>query len=171
MYDVKFCPQCGTRMEEREAFGRLRPVCPNCGLIFFRDLKVAVGALITNGSDHVLLVRRAVRPEKGKWALPAGYMEYEEEPIQALKREVAEETGLDVDPLRVLDVFPLHNPYARGVVIVYEARVRGPVPDVVNPEDDVDEARWFAREEIPWEELAFESTRTILRRWSENLVS
>lgn len=167
MYDVNFCPQCGTRMEQKEVFNRVRPVCPACGLIFFRDLKVAVGALITNGHDRVLLVRRAVRPEKGKWALPAGYMEYDEEPIQALRREVAEETGLEVEPTRVLDVFPLHNPYARGVIVVYEARVRGPVPDVVNPEDDVDAARWFTREEIPWESLAFESTRSILERWSK----
>lgn len=167
MYDVKFCPQCGTRMEEKEAFGRARPVCPNCGLIFFRDLKVAVGALITNGRDRVLLVRRAVRPEKGKWALPAGYMEYEEEPIQALRREVAEETGLDVEPQRVLDVFPLHNPYARGVIVIYAAHVRGPVPETLAPDDDVDAVRWFTQDEIPWESLAFESTRRVLKRWVE----
>ncbi len=161
-----YCPRCGARLHDRHVFGRMRRVCPACGFIFFRDHKVAVGAFIHH-RDRVLLVRRAVDPEKGKWALPAGYMEYDEEPIPALYREVAEETGLSVRVTRLLDVFPLRTPHARGVIIMYEAVPEGPVPEHPPAADDVDAVRWFRREAIPWTELAFESTRHILRRWRE----
>ena len=163
---ANYCPRCGARLVDREAFGRVRRVCPVCGFIFFRDHKVAVGALVEH-EGRVLLVRRAVDPEKGKWALPAGYMEYDEEPMAALRREIGEETGLAVTITRLLDVFPLRTPHARGVIIIYAARPVPPVPDVVSAADDIDLARWFAPGDIPWEDLAFESTRVILRRWWE----
>ncbi len=168
-YEANYCPQCGTPLEDREAFGRVRRACPSCGLIFFRDLKVAVGALIRD-RDRVLLVRRAIRPEKGKWALPAGYMEYDEEPRDAVRREVREEVGLEVEIREVLDVFPLHNPYARGVIIVYAAFPAGAVPATLTAEDDVDLVRWFNAENIPWDDLAFESTRRILERWRDGVL-
>ncbi len=168
-YEANFCPQCATPLVDREVFGRVRRVCPACGVILFRDPKVAVGGLVLH-QDHALLVRRAVHPEKGKWALPAGYMEYDEEPIPALKREIREETGLQVRVLRLLDVFPLHNPFARGVIIVYQAEPEPPVPDTLQGEDDIDLARWFLPSEVPWDMLAFESTRIILRRWTEGAL-
>ena len=168
-YEANYCPQCGTPLVDREAYGRIRRVCPSCGLVFFRDLKVAVGALVRQ-DNQVLLVRRAVHPEKGKWALPAGYMEYDEEPRSAAQREIREETGLDVTIGPVLDVFPLHNPYVRGVIIVYDARPMGSPPDRLTADDDVDIARWFQVEEIPWDALAFESTRAILERWRKGEI-
>ena len=167
VYPFTYCPRCGQPTQERTLFGRTRRVCPHCHLVFFHDLKVAVGALITNG-NRVLLVRRAVNPERGKWALPAGYMEHDEAPLTALRREVAEETGLDITVTRLLDVFPLTNPDARGVIIMYQARPVGEVPEHPSAADDIDAARWFAPEEIRWQDLAFESTRSILRRWCEN---
>lgn len=168
-YSVNYCPRCGNLMEDRMVFGRMRRACPRCNLVFFRDLKVAVGALITCGQE-VLLVRRAVDPERGKWALPAGYMEYEEEPVPALQREVKEETGLVITVTRLLDVFPLTNPYARGVIIVYEARPLGEKPEGMEAADDVSEVRWFLPQEIEWDMLAFESTRAVLRQWVEGTL-
>ncbi len=157
---MNFCPRCGHLLEDREAFGRVRRVCPACGFVFFRDHKVAVGALIER-DGRVLLVRRAVTPRMGMWALPAGYMDYDETPRVALRREVKEETGLDVAVGDVLDVFPLDNPDARGVIILYWARADAGEPHAA---DDVSDVRWFTPDELP-SELAFESTRQALALW------
>lgn len=167
-FEARYCPVCGTPLVDKEAFGRIRRVCPACGFIFFREPKVAVGALVLH-QDRVLLVRRAVDPERGKWALPAGYMDYDEEPIPALQREVAEETGLHVRVRRLLDVFPIHTEYARGVILVYEAEPTQ-ASQPLKAGDDSDQARWFGKEDIPWKDLAFESTREILKRWVEGAL-
>ncbi|HEY63255.1 MAG TPA: NUDIX hydrolase [Caldilineae bacterium] len=159
-FELNFCPRCGHLLEDREAFGRIRRVCPACGFVFFRDHKIAVGALIER-DGHVLLARRAVTPQKGKWALPAGYMDYGETPEDALRREVKEETGLDITVGDVLSVFPLDNPDARGVIIIYWAQTNTGEP---RADDDVSEVAWFAPDELP-EDLAFESTRQALALW------
>ena len=157
---MNFCPRCAHELEDQERFGRMRRVCPSCGFIFFRDPKVAVGVLVEDG-ERVLLVRRAVIPQLGWWALPAGYMEFDEEPQEAARRETQEETGLQVELTGLLDVFPITSPNGRGVLIVYWAR---PAGGELRAGDDVSDARWFAPEELP-EDLAFESTRAALARW------
>jgi len=158
--EMNFCPRCAHALEDQEKFGRMRRVCPACGFIFFRDPKVAVGVLVEDG-ERVLLVRRAVIPQLGWWALPAGYMEFDEEPQEAARREAEEETGLQVELTGLLDVFPITSPNGRGVLIVYWAR---PAGGDLRAGDDVSDARWFAPEELP-EDLAFESTKAALACW------
>jgi len=160
-FEMNYCPRCGYELVDQEAFGRMRRVCPACGFVFFRDPKVAVSVLLEKRGE-VLLVRRAVIPRIGYWALPAGYMEWDEEPRQAALREVAEETGLEVELTGLLDVFPINNPNARGALIVFRGRPIGGTPA---PTDDVSEVRWFSAKEIPWDELAFDSTRQVLQQW------
>ena len=121
-----------------------------------------MAALVSDGAQ-VLLVRRAAVPRIGFWALPAGYMDADELPEEALLREVAEETGLTVRVLRLLGVAPLAGwVERRGILVLYRAE---PVSGELAASDDVSEARWFTRAEIPWEELAFESTGQFLREW------
>jgi ADP-ribose pyrophosphatase YjhB (NUDIX family) len=108
-----YCPYCGTRLVERHAFDRVRPVCTQCGFVHFLDPKVAVIALIV-WDGHVLLARRGVDPEKGKWALPGGYMDAGELPEAALRRELEEEVGIQVAQLQLLDVYPMVSSDAAG---------------------------------------------------------
>jgi ADP-ribose pyrophosphatase YjhB (NUDIX family) len=174
-----FCPLCGTRLEEHLAFQQMRPTCPACGFVHFLDPKVAVIGMVT--WDHrVLLIRRGVDPMRGKWALPGGYMDAGEMPADALVRELREEVGLDVEIGDLLDIFPMAGPgvFNRGIVIAYRGSVGGEVlldaPPGTQPEalptlvcdDDVREAAWFRLEEIP-EDLAFESTHTLVAQWCE----
>jgi ADP-ribose pyrophosphatase YjhB (NUDIX family) len=142
--------------------------CRYCGFIHFQDPKVAVGALISDGR-RVLLVRRAVVPRMGYWALPAGYMDGDELPEEALVREVVEETGLQVEVGDLQAVVPLDGwGEQRGLLLVYRAEPLDRLQDL-SPQDDVSEVRWFEPDGIPWDELAFESTAEFLRRWS-NLI-
>jgi len=154
MNDHYHCLRCGTRMEQRERFDKVRPVCPACGYVHFDDPKVAV-AVFVRQAEQVLLVLRANEPERGKWALPAGYVDRGEDPKSAAEREVLQETGLAVQVTRLLDVI-----YEGVIVIIYEARVIG---GALCAGDDAAEARWFTRQDVP--EIAFRSTQQVIAAW------
>ncbi len=159
--ELNFCPNCGSPMTDRFLFGRSRRACPACGFVFFREPKLAVGALVER-DGQVLLVRRAVDPKLGFWCLPAGYVEYDEGPITAVLREVREETGLMVRVTGLLAAYHVRSdPRGMGVILVYRAVPRA---GELAPGDDASEAAYFAPNEIP-HELAFSSTRRILLRW------
>jgi 8-oxo-dGTP diphosphatase len=164
--DFTFCPRCSAPLAQRVAFGRERRVCRYCGYIQFKDPKVAVSALVT-AAGTVLLVRRAVVPRIGFWALPAGYMDADELPEETVMREVLEETGLRVRCLGLHALFPLGGWHERrGILLVYHA-------DYLSGEavaaDDASEVRWFEPRDIPWGDLAFESTAQLLREWVASL--
>jgi ADP-ribose pyrophosphatase YjhB (NUDIX family) len=169
-----FCPRCGAPLSEQVAFGRPRRVCRYCGFIHFKDPKVAVAALVS-ADGRVLLVRRAVMPGIGLWALPAGYMDQDESPQEALAREVSEETGLTVRPGALHSIAALGGwEERRGILLLYHAELAEsvtPAPATTAPVagDDVSEARWFTSAEVPWGELAFESTEAFLRDWAQGL--
>ncbi len=156
---VNYCQVCAAPMVDRMAYGKLRRVCPACGFVHFDDPKVAV-VLFIEQDDRVLLVRRGINPERGKWALPAGYVDAGEDPREAAVREAREETSLEVRITRLLDVM---GPNGSGatIVLVYQAEVlRGEA----QPADDVDAVLWVSRaDRLP--ELAFESTQAMLARW------
>ena len=105
--------------------------------------------------DSVLLIRRGAGPFEGAWALPGGFVEHDEPPEDAARRELAEETGLAYEgPLRLVGVYgdPGRDPRGWTVSAVYLALVPGD-PDVTGA-DDAAEARWFAADALP--ALAFD---------------
>jgi 8-oxo-dGTP diphosphatase len=157
---IEFCPACGTRVELREAFDRIRPVCPKCGRVHFQDPKVAAAALVER-EGKILLVRRVNVPERGKWTLPAGFVEFDEDPRLAAVRECEEETGLKVRVTDLLDVI-YGQEHARGasIVIVYRAEI---AEGDLGAHDDADAAAFFGPDELP--PLAFRATRLVLDRW------
>ena len=157
-----FCPRCGGRVQAMVRHGRTRPVCPACGYVHFANPRVAVVLFLADGG-RTLLVKRKVAPEKGRWALAAGFVELGEPPETAAVREMREETGLEVVIERMLDLS--FNEADKVIVIIYQARVVG---GVLAAGDDAEEARWFTAGELP--ELAFESTRSTVRAWVEGRV-
>ena len=93
--------------------------------------------------------------------MPAGFMDYDENPQEAARREALEETGLDVRIDRLLDVF--HTPDDGGlanIVIVYQASING---GTMQADDDAEAVAWFGKDNVP--EVAFLPTRTIVKRW------
>lgn len=154
---IKFCPRCAAEVSRLEKFGAVRPVCMQCGWIYFQDPKVAAAVLIEH-EGRVLLVRRANEPFRGMWTLPAGFVNGGEDPAEASARECLEETGLQVRVTRVLDVISGRE-HERGAdfIIVYHAEVMG---GELAPADDADAVEWFARDALP--PLAFKATQKIL---------
>ena len=150
--DARFCLRCGTALTTRTVAGKPRRACPACDFVHFVEPKVGVGVMVVE-DDRLLLVRRAMDPEKGKWSLPAGYLDHGESPVETAVRETREETGLEVRITGLFDAF--HNPPGAGasVFLLYRAeRVSGEL----RAGDDADAARFFARDELP--PLAFAST-------------
>lgn len=162
MKPFRYCPYCATALVERWIAGRQRMACAACGFIQFQDPKLAAAVLLTQ-DDSVLLVRRAVEPAIGRWALPAGFVDPGELPADTAVREVAEETGLRIALDGFLGFWHITNPDKPGVLTYFAGHV---LDGQLQAQDDVSEARWFARDSIPWDALAFSSTRAILERWT-----
>ncbi len=154
---IKFCPRCAAEVTRVEKFGGVRPVCPQCGWIYFADPKVAAAVLV-EADGRVLLVRRANEPFRGLWTLPAGFVNGGEDPAEAAMRECLEETGLTVSITGVLDVIAGQE-HERGAdfIIVYHAEL---ISGDLSPADDADAAEWFPRNDLP--SLAFKATQKVL---------
>lgn len=156
-----FCPLCGGELELRT----LKPtepdrlVCRRCGFIFYQDPKVAVGTII-HDNDQIVLVRRAIEPGYGRWVFPGGFVDRGETVVAAAVREAREEAGLDIELERLLNVYSY--PGRAPVIIVYIARV---ISGTLVCDDESLEGRFFARRDIPWSELAFQSTHEALEEF------
>jgi 8-oxo-dGTP diphosphatase len=159
--EAKFCMSCGAALEMRSVHNVQRPVCTGCNSTVYFDPKVAVVVFIQQG-DAVLLVQRAGDPAKGKWALPAGFVEHDEPPEEAAIRETLEETGLSVKITRLLDVFPKKDDGLANIVIAYSAQITG---GTLFAADDAAAADWFTRDAIP--ELAFYPSKMLIQRWQK----
>lgn len=155
--DVRFCIRCGHPLEIQEKFGSPHSVCPQCGWIYFADPKVAAAALIER-NGQVLLVRRINEPQRGRWSLPAGFVDAYEDPARAAEREALEETGLIVRVVRLLDVIAgREHPHGADMIIVYQAEI---VSGELIAGDDADLANFFPLDQLP--PLAFTATHRIL---------
>lgn len=160
---VNYCTRCGSPVKSEERYGRMRPVCPTCGWIYFADPKVAV-AVVVMQEEQVLLVRRANDPKRGLWTLPAGFVDADEDPAHAAERECLEETGLQVHVTGILDIIAgREHPRGADILIVYYAI---PLDGELHANDDVDQVAYFSLRELP--PLAFEATRRVVKRLQMN---
>ncbi len=161
----RFCPYCASPLEKRELFGRERLYCPACGNVVFQDPKVGAGVLLEE-DGKILLVKRAVPPQEGKWGLPAGFVEWDETPEETAKRECLEETGLEVELQGLFGIFHYTDDFrGPGIIIIYKAKRVG---GNLTPGDDASEIRFFSPDELP-EDIAFETNRKALALWKKRM--
>lgn len=162
---AEFCPLCGAALEQRERYGRQRPVCPACDHTVFFDPKVAVVVLVTRTNSRaereILLIKRANEPGKGRWALPAGFVEYDEPPSDAAIRETIEETGVVIEIDTLVALF--HRPDVGGLADIVIAYAAHPVDGIVSAADDADDAAWFSENALP--DIVLVSTLELVARW------
>ena len=152
---------CGHELSTRQVEDKSRPFCPDCGFVVYLDPKVAAGTLIEQDGCIVLL-KRAIEPGYGQWTFPGGYVDRGEPVEAAAIREAREEVGLEVA------IQALHGVYSFAgvpvVIIVYRATVSGGRLQVG---EECLEVNWTPPQDIPWDDLAFESTQLALRKWVE----
>ena len=161
----RFCPSCGQRLIPR----RLKPVdrermtCPACDFVQYLDPKVAVGTIIRIDDGRLVLVRRAIEPGYGLWVFPGGYVDRGEHIVEAAVREAREESGLIVRVDGLVNIYSYAG--TTPIIIVYTATAIG---GELCTDDECLEARLFSAKEIPWDELAFRSTRDALNDYYSN---
>jgi 8-oxo-dGTP diphosphatase len=156
--EYRFCPRCGGDLEKRivKATEPKRLVCQNCSFIFYQDPKVVAGTIFTV-TGGIVLLKRGVEPEMGKWVFPGGYVDRGESVDDAAIRETKEECQLDVKLSSLLNVYSY--PGSPNIIVVYAAEVVG---GELAAADESVEAGSFLPSEIPWENLAFASTKDAL---------
>jgi ADP-ribose pyrophosphatase YjhB (NUDIX family) len=161
----RFCPICA----EAIAGGDGRVVCRSCGFVAYANSVPATEAVCFDSGGRVLLGRRAVDPRAGHWDLPGGFLHEDEHPVDALQREVREETALELETLEFLGFWL--EPYDGRIVLclTWTAGVSG------SPRagDDLAELQWFRPDALPRPaDLAFshypEALSAALRRRHEH---
>jgi len=138
-YEYRFCPQCAAPLqsiakEDGDGGPKERLRCPACDYTHWNNPTPVLAAIIecADRDGRVLLARNAAWTGK-MYALITGFMEAGETPEEGIKREVAEETGLSVDALKLIGVYDFQR--MNQVIIAYHALARGEVtlsPELVD---------------------------------------
>jgi ADP-ribose pyrophosphatase YjhB (NUDIX family) len=148
---------------------RGRVECPVCGFRNYASSKPTASALCVDDRGRVMLSKRAIPPFAGRWDFPGGFLEEGEHPLDAVRRELKEEAGVEIEPLDLLgiwmDRYGGDGAAAATMNLYYTARIIEGRP---RPADDVAELRWFAPEEIPRDELAFGHIDQVLAAWQQH---
>jgi ADP-ribose pyrophosphatase YjhB (NUDIX family) len=164
---MKFCSQCGSavRLGIPQGDDRQRHICDACGVIHYHNPKVIAGCIPVWG-DKILLCRRAIEPRVGFWTLPAGFMELGENLASAAQREAREEANVEVEIEALYNLFSL--PHISQVYVFFLAKM---IDERFSPGYESLETRLFTEEEIPWNELAFETVRRSLSYYFSDRMS
>jgi ADP-ribose pyrophosphatase YjhB (NUDIX family) len=160
---LKYCSSCGKEVVYRlpdDGDTKLRAVCVACHTVHYENPLNVVGTIPVweEGRGHVLLCKRNIEPRKGKWTLPAGFMELNETTSEGAARETVEEAGAEFE---MQDLFAVMNVARVGQVhLFYRAKL---LSTSFNPGTETMEARLFSESEIPWDELAFRTVSETLK--------
>jgi ADP-ribose pyrophosphatase YjhB (NUDIX family) len=162
--DKPFCSHCGARIEVRIPEGDHLPrrVCPACGVVHYENPRIVVGC-VPELDGRILICLRAIEPRRGYWTVPAGFMENGETLQAGAARECQEEALAEVEigPLLAL----VNIPEAHQVHVFFRAHLTG---SAFGAGQESLDARLVEPAQIPWEELAFPSTRFALQCYMED---
>lgn len=161
----QFCPRCGA---PADSIGQMPFHCSKCGFTLYFGPVAAVGGLILNERDEMLLVRRARDPGKGRWGLPGGFVDRSETIEQALAREVTEETQLSICESILLTTFPNVYNYcgiaAPVIDLFYVCRAEQTESIQLEP-TELDTFVWTATPVDYADKMAFDSNRKAIAHW------
>ncbi len=162
----RFCPVCGSSRFVENNFKSKR--CGECGFVYYANPCSATAAFIVNDRHELLVVRRAKEPAKGTLDLPGGFCDMGETVEEGMRREIKEETGLEVTDIRYL--FSSPNVYMYSGMGVHTldmdflVPVHGPLP-AVKADDDAAEARWIPVSEVNPADFGLTSIRNAVVRF------
>jgi len=154
----RYCPHCGSPLVERAVEQRRRMVCPSCEFVHYRNPVPACGVVLVE-SGKVLLVQRKFEPHAGLWTLPAGFVEADEDAAGCAAREMKEETNLDIEIVRLFNVYSaFDDPRTPVVLVLYLGKRTG---GELRCGDDACDARFYDLGALP-ADIAFHAHRSAL---------
>ncbi len=159
--DIKFCTACGsaTRQEIPVDDDHMRSVCKNCGQIHYNNPKMVVGC-IPEMDGKILLCKRNIAPSKGKWTLPAGYLENKESVQEGAIRETFEETREKVEIIQPYRLFNIG--FVSQVYFMFRAKMTS---NTFGPTNESIDVALFDEKDIPWDNIAFEVIKQTLEHY------
>ena len=107
---------------------------------------VTAGAVVSDERGRVLLLRHVLRKGSG-WGIPGGFLNADEQPEEAVRRELREETGLELDTVELLLVRSLDG--ARQIEIIFRCTMAAAALAGLEKNFEIDRAEWFARDALP----------------------
>lgn len=148
---MKFCSECAFPVSIKIPDGDHLPryVCEQCHTIHYQNPKVITGC-IALWEEKILLCRRGIEPQHGKWTLPAGFMENHETAQEGAARETMEEAQAEVSELQLFGVFNI--PHISQIYVMFMAQM---LNSHHSPTLESIETHLFSEHNIPWDELAF----------------
>ncbi|KJJ84014.1 NUDIX hydrolase [Candidatus Omnitrophus magneticus] len=159
MRDFQYCPMCKGVLIQKHIDERIRKICSLCGWINYRNPVPVIACLVSNDNGDILLIKRAIEPCIGAWAIPGGFIEIDEDIKTAGVRELKEETGLQGIPGRIVGVHLEYNPiYDFVLVIGMEFLID--TFQTVKAGDDASDAKFIPRTSLP--QIPFESHRKLI---------
>jgi ADP-ribose pyrophosphatase YjhB (NUDIX family) len=157
----KYCPACGTLLVKRMVAGALRAACAACDFVAFADPKV-VAVVVVEHAGQVLLGRRNMNPARGQWSFITGYVDRGEKVEDAARREVKEETNLEVRLDGLLGVYSATG--RPHILIAYRASVStAALRALARQPEEVSELAFFSPDALP--PLAFPGDYEIFADW------
>ena len=158
--NTKFCGRCGETMQPSTIERAM--VCPKCGYTIYPRINPAIIAAVTDG-DRLVLTRYKNRPFR-KYALVAGFAEIGESIEDTVRREVLEETGLHVGRLRFYKSQPWV--FTDTLLMGFYCELEGG-DEITVQEDELAEAAWFQRNEIPTDFSSISLTGEMIERFRQ----
>lgn len=158
----KFCPADGTKLGDPGNDSGAE--CPECGRTWYHNSTPTAGIVLVDG-DRALVTQRAREPEKGRFDIPGGFLDHDEDPVSGVKREVQEELGLDIE-VELSDLVQMvPHPYGDDgdwvLALGFVGRFSGDDP---KPGDDVAEYRWVTLAELDDIDFAWDHDRELVRK-------
>lgn len=156
--NYKFCPYCGEPLNKKEIESQIRQYCQKCDFINYINPTPVVAVLVVQ-EKKILFIKRKYEPARHRWALPGGFIDYTEDPKQAAKRELKEETALESFELKLIGLYthmsPVHGPI---LTIAYQAVKFKGTPQAG---DDAEDIKYYNKNELP--EIPFKSHQNIVK--------
>lgn len=157
----RYCPKCKGKLKEINIEGFLRLQCIECSYIIYRNPYPAVSIIIEK-EKKIVLIKRKIKPMIGYWALPSGFVEYEEDSEEAAAREVLEETGLKVKVIDLIDMSFFSKVVKANVIgACYYAKI---ISGTLKSGSDVSEVAFFNLDKLP-ENFAFRQHLISIEKW------
>ena len=164
---MKYCNQCASPVELKTPLDDNRPryICTKCQQIHYENPKLIVGTLSLY-QNQILLCKRAIEPQIGKWTLPAGFLELNESLEIGALRETKEEACATPEIIRLLSI--INIPRISQIHVFFLASLKTPEHA---PGQESLETKLVSIDNIPWNELSFSSVKKTLTIYIEQTHS